>query len=381
MNKISEIYQSITAWIIPRSVFIPYWATYFLITILTPIKWVVKGRTRKHEKPGLCIEAGIKGWDLIEYKELYACACEYIGADNVHKSEIKPTESYYKQVKQTIKKIGPTHYVYSPRTGSQNWIIGLATSLKLSILLHWHGVVPIAALSDLPFRRWRAQCAVLTAKSGLVVAQMAPKEIHQIFPHRRLIGPCLMPFSKATISHLNTLDKNNGSKVNPMAVFSGSLYEPRTTLLKKIKAELKEKGHSLDINGHALGKDKMTDSEYWQTIQGASIIVTTADQNLEKGRDWVWKPHFLYRYTEVLACGRLLVAPSIPGVDRFFIPGTHFIAFNSSTNAAEKIAYYLEHESEGKRIARQGQKRIHELISSRFYWVSIDVALGKDSLL
>lgn len=379
MKIIHRNYQNALAWFVPRSIFIPYWITWIFLSPIGLLKKLIGKKTRQDAGPKLCIESGTKGWELIEYKELYSSACEFLGSKNVNKLEISSKSSYYEQVKEAILKIKPTHFLYSPRTGSQNLGAGLYQSAKLALLFHWHGIIPIAALTDFSFRRWRAQCAMVTAKNGIVVTQMSPKKIHQIFPHNRLIGPSLMPFSIKTTETLNSLKNDMPNDTEMEAVFTGSLYEPRTSLLNEIADLLKNKGYGLTIKGHQLGKKRIDDAEYWQAILDAPIILTTADQMIQKGRDWNWMPHFLFRYTEVLLCESLLVAPNIPGVERFFTPGIHFVDFTSPEHAAEQIEFYLENRGALKKISKQGKIRAQHLISARTYWMTIDTALGKNS--
>ncbi len=381
MNILLRNCQNAMSWLIPRSVFVPYWFAWLCLSLISILKWGVRKKDRQDSDPLLCIEAGMKGWEIIEYKELYASACEYLGSQNVYKLQIRQKGSYCAQVRHAIIKNRPTHFLYSPRTGSQNRAVGLYQSFRIATLLHWHGVIPIAALTDLPFRQWRAQCAVVTAKKGIVAAQMSPKKVHRIFPHGRLVGPCLMPFSMQTMATLNALRQQTQNTPSPSAVFTGSLYEPRITILNRINDLLKDKGHAIEIKGHQLGEKRTDDTDYWQAIIDAPVIVTTADQIIEKGRDWNFMPHFLFRYTEVLACGCLLVAPSIPGVERFFTPGEHFAGYTSPEHAAEQISFFLENKKEQDKIARQGAMRIQSLVSARTYWMTIDTALGKNAFL
>lgn len=60
------------------------------------------------------------------------------------------------------------------------------------------------------------------------------------------------------------------------------------------------------------------------------------------------------KYFEVLACNTLLLASSSRELlDLGFVPGEHFVAINEY-NFEEKARYYLDHEEERIRIARQG---------------------------
>lgn len=67
----------------------------------------------------------------------------------------------------------------------------------------------------------------------------------------------------------------------------------------------------------------------------------------------------LAKYFEVLACKTLLLAPSSNELtDLGFIPGVHFVDINED-NFTEKAEYYLTHEEERNRIARQGFEMVH----------------------
>jgi len=66
------------------------------------------------------------------------------------------------------------------------------------------------------------------------------------------------------------------------------------------------------------------------------------------------------KYFEVLACRTLLLADTFTELqDLGFVPGTHFVAINSS-NFAEKADFYLKNEKERNKIADQGFKFVHQ---------------------
>jgi len=375
----ANILRYIKNFLIPNIIILPFLVSKTFLLFFTLI-------TRKQNKnlreipSTLCIEAGIKGWEIIEFKEIYASACEYLSVERVYKLEIESSQDYVKQVQHALNNYQPTHYCYSPRTGSQQWLKGLWESFCLAFLFASQKITPIVILSDLPIRSWRAQSAVVTAISGVVVTLMSPRQICHIFPHKRLIGPSLMPFSQATLTWLDTLPRAQLPNERPKAVFTGSLYEPRTSLLNAIQSGLQARGQVLDIKGRPLGSPRVSDEEYWLRLANADLVVTTADQMIQPGTDWTWVPHLLYRYLEVIACGTLLVAQEVPGIGRFFTPGEHFVAFQNSDDAIDVIEYYLNNEPERERIAKQGYVRARALIESRIFWLTIDVALGHESL-
>ena len=375
--------DSIKTWyrqqILPRSVFIPYWAIRFVTFPIAFIRILFGKHRVSTQGSRICIEAGIKGWELIEYKEIYASASEYIGSENVYKVAISRDNPYLPQVKKALDTFRPTHYVYDPRTGSGNWAKGLWQSVQLAVLLQKRGIVPISILADFSFRNFRAQCAVVTAEHGVVVTFLSAKLVSPIFPHRRLIGPGIMPLSNATVERLDGIVKRQEDR-EATAVFTGGLYEPRLSILKEIEAHLKEHGYVLEMKGRPFSTPRCADDEYWARLGNAAVIVTTVDQCVIPCSDWSWVQSLVYRFIEATSCGALLVAPEVPGVQRFFTPGEHFIPFKSPSEAAELIEYYLANVDERKKIAEQGRLRAQALVAARSYWMGIDIGLGKDSL-
>lgn len=365
--------------LLPRIVFIPFW-----IMRIVPIPFGVFGKKGAEQTKALpsvlCIEAGVRGWDSIEFKELYSSACEYLGNDRVHKVQIRKDESYLNQVKMALKGVRSSHYLYDPRTGSQKWYIGLWQAFNIAFLLHLHGVIPIVLLADLAVRTWRAQSAIVTAKRGTVIAFVSAKEISPIFPHRRLVAPSLMPLSETTMAFLDALFEKRPQSPPRKALFAGSLYEPRTTILREIADNLGSRGFSLEIRGRQMGSPRFPDLDYWSMLSHELIIVTTADQVDESAKDWKWIKQMIYRYLEVMASGALLVAPEVPGVRRYFVPGEHFVSFTSPAHASEVIEYFLINEAERAAIAQKGRARAKALVAARSFWVGVDIGLGKDSL-
>ena len=100
----------------------------------------------------------------------------------------------------------------------------------------------------------------------------------------------------------------------------------------------------------------------------------------QKGADWDWISHLIYRYIEAMASGSLFIAHDVPGVQRYFTPGVHFISYENIDDAIEKTLFYLNNQESRIKIARQGKARADDLINSRSFWVQIDSSLGKNGL-
>ncbi len=365
--------------LIPRVSFLAYWLTKI---ILLPLRLFSPSTLNRETftSTSVCIEAGAIGWQSIEFKELYATACEYLGTKRVFKLVIEKDKNYFEQVKNAVNEHKPTHYLYDPRTGNQNWFSAIIESFRIVILFYIRGIVPIVLLADYSYRTWRVQSVILTAVRGAVISFLAPSEGSPLFPHNRIVAPNLMPLSVATLSMIDTINDKRPKKLVKKALFVGSLYEPRTTFLNSVAEILKTKGLVLEIRGRVPGEPRKSDEEYWTILGHSAAIVTTAEQINLPINDWKWITQLTYRYLETLASGTLLIAPEVPGVRRYFIPGEHFVSFNSVEEAAQVTEYYLLHEKERQKIAEQGRQRARNLIMSRIYWLSIDTVLGKDSL-
>jgi hypothetical protein len=330
-------------------------------------------------KTKIAIEAGEAGWELIELKELYQSACEYLSESQITKIIINRNKNYLKQIICDINIKDHTHYVYDPRTGSQTFIIGFIESLIVAIYLQFHKIIPIAILTDLPLRRWRMQVAIVTACRGVTVCLMSPKDIGKIFPHKRLIGPSLMPFSIKTAEMIESKFKNHNKSLK--IIFSGSIYEPRETILKTVQNGVIKAGFEFDILGRILGEPRSAELEYWNRLSNVEMVFTTAEQMFQPGTDFAEIPHLIYRYLEVLICGAVLVAPDVPGIRRYFNPGEHFLAFSNPNDAIDLIVNTLSDENLRKTISKNGQDKAMALIKSKIYWSLINSALGRDALL
>ena len=368
---------------IPWVARLPFLYYYVALAILRFVAWIpgyykrpCKNRDRS---PRLGIEAGPQGWQSIEFKELYQSACEYFGENAVARLVLDRSRPYPPQIRDFIINNGITHYLYDPRAArpesEQNYWTAFVDSLSVAFILARYRVVPIVFLTDLSLRLWRCQAAIVSSISGVVVTFMMPRLIQPIFPHRRLVGPSLMPFSIQTLYYLQGLkaELERTNQVDNLVRFTGSLYEPRTTFLKDFKDVL---GERADIRGRELGTKRQTDEVYWTWIASANIVITTAFQFNQQGADMRHIPNMVYRYLEVLATGSLLLAPAIPGIERYFLPDKEFVAFCDLEDACSKAIYYLEHEVEAKSIALAGHDKAMKLIGCHTFWMQIDASLG-----
>jgi spore maturation protein CgeB len=61
---------------------------------------------------------------------------------------------------------------------------------------------------------------------------------------------------------------------------------------------------------------------------------------------------------DVLGCGGFLLSNFQAETPRFFKEGEHLVSFYSRDDMIEKVGFYLEHDTERQRIAKNG----HDLV-------------------
>jgi hypothetical protein len=376
--------------VLPRIIYIPY---FFLKAFLWPVYILSSLRYLVHTRPidsMICIEAGAKGWESIEFKEMFQSAAEYFGVEHTVKLIINPEKKYINQVREFLKHSSPTHYLHDPRSVSGGIFSRVIQSFLLAVILLSRRITPVVILADISLRAQRLQGAIVSSMTGVAICFMSIRESGQMFPHDRLIGPCLMPFSVETFNNLKVISAAKPVSISCGALFVGAMYEPRKAILEGIKSGLEIRGYSLDIKGRLPGEKRVDDTEYWERLSFADIVVTTTQQGFQRetpsgrkiqdGADRVNVTQLIYRFLETLASGSLLVASDVPGVNRYFTPWEHFVPFNSVQEAVERISYFHVNELERLKIASAGQKRAEALIKSRCFWVQIDSSLQRNSI-
>ena len=325
----------------------------------------------------VAIEAGERGWDLIEYKELYLSATEYLDGNAVCKVVICNSENYFSQVKEQISKLPVTHYFYDPRSGPQTFFKGTISALRLSIYLFHRRITPIVRLTDVPHKFWRALSLIINASGGICITLMFPGDVQHLFPHKRIFGPFMMPMSNETYSKMKFATRQSERDSTKISVqFIGSLYEPRTTFLRDLGLLLSSEMIELQMRSRILGEQRINDDDYWAALADATINITTSDQTTGKGIDDVLIPHMIYRYTEVLCAGSTLVATSAPGVWKYFRAHIDYAPFTNTEEARDQIKKLIKNPDRLSSLSLSGHSRVGNLIESSTFWRSIDLILG-----
>lgn len=348
-----------------------------LRTLLTVGRPFGKG---KPSEVVICIAAGEKGWESIEFQELRRSAREYLGEQGLIELAVSSPKTYLKQVWGVLAGSEVTHYLFDPRTGSQSFLASFFEALAIGMMLAYRGVIPIAYCTDISERNWRLQVALVTATKGVLVCFMASSAVTRIFPHRRVVGPSIMPFSVETFEKISGLRRTSGKRYKEEVSFVGSLYEPRTTTLFKIRSLLAEKGISFDVSTRNMGEPKAPEVSYWKSLASSEIQVTTTSQIRHRGADLSEVNQLVYRATETLVCGAALVIEEAEGIDIFFQDRVHLYCYKTPEEAVSIVRELLADRSKLAAVKMAGKQRIEEIVRGQIFWRTIDSALGEFSM-
>ena len=336
-------------------------------------------------KPGdkLLIGAGPRGWELIEYQEIELSAREYLGEQRVARLVLPADEAVLPQLAKRVREMRPSHYYFDPRAGSQEPLKAIWEAVQVGLVLSWFGVTPICSLTDFPVRVWRIQCAIVSARNGVVSTLMAPRSVSYMFPHRRLIGPMPFPLSSKTLQRLTANRRardGQSSAVSNQVVFVGALYEPRATTIELLRLELSARDIELEIVGRPLNGERISNSQYWAILQRAKIVVSTSSQVAGKHTDFDGSNHLIYKFIEVTAAGTALAIEPAEGVENFLTPDVDFISFQSVDEAVTKITSLLDSPAELKAMSNRGFQKAKHIVESQYFWSTVDSSLGNNSL-
>jgi len=336
------------------------------------------GMSKTRPMPGtlICIAAGVRGWESIEFQEISQSAREYAGEGRVIELAVRSSRTYLSQVWRTLVDSDVTHYFFDPRTGSQNVPGSFFQTVVVGTMLALRGVTPIGYCTDVSERRWRLQLAFVTAKNGVCVCFMDAVALSRMFPHRRVIGPSIMPFSLKTFERVSALRHDSPSHPKKLVSFVGSLYEPRTTTLFQIRRELEKDGISFDVSTRKMGELKGPEDSYWESLSGSEIQVTTTSQLRHRGADMSEVNQLVYRATEALVCGAALVIEEVEGMSAHFQDGVHLYSFSTPDGAVAIVKKLLADRSELADVKLAGQRKIEEIIRGQVFWKTIDATLG-----
>ncbi|MCR4938310.1 MAG: glycosyltransferase [Lachnospiraceae bacterium] len=91
-------------------------------------------------------------------------------------------------------------------------------------------------------------------------------------------------------------------------------------------------------------------TEFPKTVKCAKINLNISLKSIHSG--------IPLRVIDLMACGGFVLSNYQEDLCRDFIPGEDFVYYESKEDAVEKAGYYLEHEDERIRIARNGYEKV-----------------------
>jgi hypothetical protein len=360
--------------------FLFLWLSRILVAILAalvfPLARLSKPQPSVPTKgPHLMIAAGVKGWELIEYQEIFASASEYLGSTNVSRLVFTGDRPMLAEFREALRKVRPSHYYFDPRSGSQTPLKAAWETLVVGFLLERYQVTPICALTDFPVRRWRLQAATVSARKGVVTSLMSPSVIGKLFPHKRIVGPMPFPLSVSTLKRLQQRKRSNKPnsqhRLRDKAVFVGMLYEPRKTTIEAIQKGLSERGIPMEIIGRMPDGSRISDNDYWDILCSARLIVSTSSQIAGKHTDFDGHNHFIYKFIEVTAAGTALAIEPVEASEHLLRPDIDYIAYSSVDEAVAKIASEWHSQPSLALIGQHGAAQTTALIEGHLFWGTV----------
>lgn len=339
--------------------------------------FISTGRRRNSDSQSvLAIEAGEKGWESIEFHEIQQSAEEFLSPDQVLPFQISPELSYLKQFRANISSRQISHFFFDPRTSSQGFLKGIAEAIAVGAILAHRNITPIAFGTDVSHRLWRMKIVAVTASKGVCLSLISPRKVKSFFPHNRIVGPVIMPLSCRTFESLQDSTTDGSTSTRIEIGFIGSLYEPRTSVLREINELLNDRGHQLEIFGRQLGQPKEDAESYWASLMSTRILVTTTSQVKASGFDFRELNQLVYRCTEALAAGAILVMEKVSDAEKIFTDDKEVMTFETPREATNKILKILDDRVLEDRLRLAGQRKVRALIEANTFWRQIDGALG-----
>jgi len=354
-----------------------FWIGKITAGLASTTREIFKGKSTRRP-PLLVIEAGIIGWTSLFYSELYDSARDYLAPGRVIISTIDRSKNYSKQSLKFLLQERPTHFCFDPRTGSQKFLPAIFQTMALTFLISFLQISPIVILTDASVRLWRYQVFLLTAKSGIIVTFLDPKEMGNLIPHERIIGPMFMPISISTLNKLQpkAFSILESQDFESFIHFVGSLYPLRRQFLLEVNHYLSHLSSNREIVIDEKS-EKISNHDYWTKLKSFKAVVTTTRQNTNPDytQDRLDINQMVFRISESLAAGQLVFAEKVPGMEKYFIAGEDFVECNDSEDAATKIIHYFKNQSEAYKIAIKGHSKYAGFINDLVFWKTIDSVL------
>lgn len=313
------------------------------------------------------IGAGQGGWEIIEYQELFNSAKEYFGEENIEKISVENLYLHNLAVLLALLRNRYSYYIYSPRTSPQDFVSIIIDSFLIGIQCWFFNVQCICMLSDAPVRKWRYASILSTILNGKIFSLMDKEYTKSLLPSKKTFGPYLLPYSRSTSQYLFNLSRDT-PRLNSV-FFSGWAYSDRKRIFNHVSSSLDRLSIPYSFSNRSSNGSRNTNDAYFLELSSYTILFTTSSQIQTKNSSGLDRyPHFIYRYLEALLAGNLMVCHYCKGIERYFIPDTHFLAYNDADEAVSQTINAYRNYNDLRSIAIAGQERALELVSNYVFW-------------
>jgi hypothetical protein len=351
------------------SEFFSFVSGFFLLRIGIVLSSCVSLVARNRENPKkLGIEAGVVGWESVFLTESYQALKEFVGKSvEVLPIVINREKSYSRQIlpKLLIEKF--SHFVFDVRTGSQSKLPGIIQSYFALITCTISGTTPIVILTDGSKRLHRYQASILTAKRGQIITFLEPDLMQPLFPHPRVVGPQIMPISISTIAKHSSRTAISEGNFRQL-FFYGSVGSRRSDFLLNLRnyLDLTDSGITLEV----VAKSRNEPNVYWNQLAAQRVVITTTFQQHDGFTTFDREEinQLVFRVSEGLAMGCLVFSMHVPGIEKHFKPGFHFVEFKTSEELGNKLIYYSKNLQEANAIANDGHEIMRAYSKEGVFW-------------
>lgn len=313
------------------------------------------------------IQAGANGLKGVFLEELIASAIQDFGADQVRIHSINRNKSFLMQSMSYLKTQNPKYLILDPRTLSSNGIVGVFQSFFSSLMFSARNITPIVFLTDASIIKLRLESVIWTSKNGKCIMLYDPVILGKLLPHKRVYGPIFMPISLKTINTViesNCVSKNSSTHIG----FIGTIYPERAEYLEELIRCSKK------LNIHVNIQEKKTsfkNKDYWEFLNSYEIIFTTTVQtNIEKNKvDNLEINQMVFRISEAIALGKILITTPVNGLDKFFKRDYDFIEMGTLNSYSEEFESAVKKAKIliGERKPKDNASYI-KLITNRCFW-------------
>lgn len=319
------------------------------------------------------IQAGSKGLEGAFYAELVQSAIETLGDTTVNIDSINREKSYLNQVFKNSKVKNSKYIILDPRTLHSNLFVGILQAFFSSYIYKMNAIKPIVILTDASVVKWRLMSLVWTSAEGICLMLMEPQQLKNVFPHNRTYGPIFIPISKKRRSISNPLLTSSVVITEPKFGFQGTIYPERKKFLDKFQLACE----SLEVHFCIQEKnEKSTNDEYWKFIDDHDVVITSTMQtNIENNfADHLNVNQLVFRISEVISTGTLLISTPVSGMEKFFKPDVDFIQVEEIEDVMDSCKVAIANVKNQKNsIASNAKKNYEELIENKCFWRMLEI--------